>query len=311
MGGLRKGTRCTICKAKGENTKAVVYLPSHHLALCQSHFISWFEKRVATTIKELKMFKKTDRILVAVSGGKDSLSLWNALVKSGYNAEGFYINLGIDKYSEESKELALNFSKKINKKLHIVDLKEELIPITTVKNYTSRPVCSICGTIKRYYMNKFARENNFNVIATGHNLDDEIASLLGNILNWNTNYLSRQFPVLDEGNGFVKKVKPLCKITEKESALYAFFSKIEYIEYECPFAEGATSTEYKIYLSQIEEKHPGTKLKFYNEFLKKIYPVFNQAFKVKLPPLTKCKICGEPSTKEVCTICRIKNEIKK
>jgi len=81
-----------------------------------------------------------------------------------------------------------------------------------------------------YFMNKKAKEFGYDIIATGYNLDDEAAVLFSNTLNWSVEYLKRQYPVLKEENGFIRKVKPLCKISEKESAMYAILSGIEYIE---------------------------------------------------------------------------------
>ncbi len=309
MAKLKKGTRCTVCKSKGENKKAVVFLPHHRLALCKDHFISWFEKRVEKTIKQFRMFSKKDRILVAVSGGKDSLALWNALTKLGYEADGFYIDLGIDQYSTDSKKLALSFSERIGRKLHIISLKEEVASIPEINKATNRPACSACGTLKRYYMNKHARELGYNIIATGHNLDDEAAVLFGNTLHWDINYLKRQYPVLREENGFIRKVKPLCKITEKESALYAFFNNIEYIEYECPFSEGASSIEYKEILSKLEEKHPGTKLQFYTNFLERMYPILKEHEKRQSEEIKVCKVCGEPSFSEICSVCKLREKV--
>ena len=308
---LRKGAKCRICKTKGMDKKAIVFLPHHRLTLCKEHFIEWFERRVDRTVKEFKMFSKKDKILVAVSGGKDSLALWNALTKLGYDADGLYIDLGIGDYSESSKELALNFANRINRKLYVVSLKEKLYTIPEIDKLTDRPACSSCGVIKRYYMNKYAKEFGYSIIATGHNLDDEVAVLFGNTLQWDLKYLSRQYPVLMEENGFVRKVKPLCKITEKESALYSVLNNIEYIEYECPFSEGASSIEYKILLNQLEEKHPGTKLKFYSDFIKKIYPIFKEYQREDKKSLKKCKICGEPSYTDICSVCRLKATVEK
>ncbi|WP_456384121.1 TIGR00269 family protein [Persephonella sp.] len=310
MAKLKKGTRCTVCKSKGEKEKAVVFLPHHRLALCKKHFIQWFEKRVEKTIKEFRMFSKKDRILVAVSGGKDSLALWNALTRLGYEADGFYIDLGIDQYSDDSKKLALEFADRIGRTLHIVSLKEEIAPIPAIDKITDRPACSACGTVKRYYMNRYAKQLGYSIIATGHNLDDEAAVLFGNTLHWNIDYLKRQYPVLWEEGGFIRKVKPLCKITEKESALYAFFNNIEYIEYECPFSEGASSIEYKELLSSLEEKHPGTKLQFYTNFLKKMYPILKEYQERQKDQLKVCKICGEPSFTEICSVCKLKEKVQ-
>lgn len=295
--------KCFKCK-----NKASVFLPQHRLSLCKDHYIQWFENRVEKTVKEFKMFTKQDSILVAVSGGKDSLSLWNALYKLGYNVDGLYINLGIGEYSQKSKELAIAFSEKIGKKLHILELSEEILPIPEIKKVDFKPACSVCGTVKRYYMNKKAKELGYNIIATGHNLDDESAVLFSNTVNWNIDYLKRQYPVLNEENGFIRKVKPLCKISEKESAMYAILSNIDYIEEECPFSEGATSIDYKMYLSILEEKSPGTKLRFYSEFLRKMYPILKSSEKVELG---KCEICGEPSLNKICAVCSLKGKLQK
>jgi uncharacterized protein (TIGR00269 family) len=292
---LRKCVRC--------GKKAQIYLYSHRLSLCSEHYLEWFENRVERTIKEFNMFTKEEKILVAVSGGKDSLSLWHTLIKLGYQADGFYINLGIGDYSQKSLQKAKNFADKYQLTLHTLDLSKEIAGIPDLKAYDSRPTCSLCGSVKRYYMNKYAKEKGYAVLATGHNLDDESAVLFANVLSWNVEYLRRQYPVLPEDDGFVRKVKPLCKISEKESALYAVLAGIDYIEEECPFSEGATSIEYKLYLSQLEDKSPGTKLRFYSEFLRKLYPLLKESPRGNLQ---KCEVCGEPSINSLCNVCRLK-----
>lgn len=72
---------CTKCK-----TKAVLKLPRHNAAFCKSCLNSFTQDQVVRAIKSQEMFKKDDRILVAVSGGKDSLALWDLLMKLGYKA---------------------------------------------------------------------------------------------------------------------------------------------------------------------------------------------------------------------------------
>lgn len=290
--------RCLKCSAK-----SVVYLPQHRLALCKEHYLEWYLKRVEDTIKEFRMFDRTNRVLVAVSGGKDSLSLWDALLSLGYKMDGLYINLGIGHYSELSRKVCEEFAKSKKAVLHTVELEKDMASIPSLKEMEKRPVCSLCGQIKRYYLNRYARELGYEVIATGHNLDDETATLFSNTLSWQLEYLKRQYPVLSEGNGFVRKVKPLFKMSEKENALYAFLRGINFVEEECPFAEGASSVEYKRLLSQIEEKSPGTKLRFYTEFIRRVHPILKQEGGV---PVGACSVCGEPTTSDVCSVCRLK-----
>ncbi|MCS7171712.1 MAG: TIGR00269 family protein, partial [Aquificaceae bacterium] len=167
------------------------------------------------------------------------------------------------------------------------------------------PACSYCGQLKRYYMNKLAKDKGYTVIATGHNLDDESATLFSNIINWNMEYLERQSPVLKGGEGFVRKVKPLFKFTEKENALYAFLSGIDFVEEECPFSEGANSIEYKKILSQLEERSPGTKLRFYMDFLRKCRPLLG----AKEIDLRACQACGEPTIAELCSVCKLRQRL--
>ncbi len=281
-------------------------MPQHRLALCGKDFISWFEKTVQRTIKEFHMFTHEDRILVAVSGGKDSLALWKVLRTLGYSADGLYIDLGIGGYSAKSREKVQVLAEELGAPLNTVTLNKELAGIPDLKEFSSRETCSLCGMVKRYFFNRIAKEKGYDVVATGHNLDDEASALLGNVINWNIGYLGRKLPVLAEKEGFVRKVKPLIKLTEKETALYCILNGINYIEEECPFAEGAPSISYKKILNSIEERSPGTKMRFYLEYLRKVAPLFEEKTGVEL---NLCRLCGEPSPSEVCGICRLKERV--
>ncbi|MCS7262685.1 MAG: TIGR00269 family protein [Aquificaceae bacterium] len=290
------------CRKCGK--RAVVYLPQHRIAFCKEHYLEWYTKRVEETIREFRMFDREEKVLVAVSGGKDSLSLWQVLHSLGYHAEGLYIHLGIGEYSERSKAVCKRFAEERGLTLHMLELEKVIASVPTIKSLESRPACSFCGQLKRYYMNRFAKEGGFSVVATGHNLDDEVATLFANTLSWQVDYMARQAPLLPEESGFVRKVKPLFKFTEKENALYAFLSGIEYLEEECPFAEGASSLRYKRLLSQIEEESPGTKLRFYLDFLRRVRPMLEKG-----PALRPCKVCGEPTQGEVCGVCRLRERL--
>jgi len=305
---------CRICKSKGERKKAVIYLRHHRLALCKEHFVEWFERQVQKTINSFKMFKKSEKVLVAVSGGKDSLSLWFVLNRLGYETYGFHVSLGIEgwDYSGKSLEICRRFSERIGRPLIVFNLKEELgYSIEEIaKGVGRRDVCSVCGTFKRYLMNKIASERGFSVLATGHNLDDESALLLSNTVRWEIGYLGRQYPVLPEFKGFVRKVKPFCFLTEKEIVSYAIVNKIEYLETGCPNAKEATSAVYKRALSMLEHEMPGTKLRFYKEFLRKARPLFEKELKENLE-LNECEVCGMPTTAPVCSVCRTLERLKK
>jgi len=260
--------RCRKCE-----NKAVINLRQYNLPLCKEHFIERYYSTLKSTIDKFKMFSRNDRILVAVSGGKDSLALWYALKNLGYNVTGLYINLGIeyekgkDGYSNMSEYYCRKLSEKLNSPLIVVNVFEKFgVPAPLLDR--KRSPCSACGISKRHIMNEVAVREGFDVVATGHNLDDEVATLLSNTLRWDEEYLIRQYPVLPKEDGFVKKVKPLFFITEKENLAFCIFEGIEFYHEECPFARDATSIFIKKIWAEIEDRMPGTKLRFINEFLK-------------------------------------------
>jgi len=293
--------KCKVCKDKAE-----IYLRSHNIALCRNDFINFFERRVKRSIEKWKMFTHGDKILVAVSGGKDSLGLLHLLQKLEYDVTGYYINLGIDGYSDVSQNKVKAFSHSRGILIIIEDIRVAWDSgIGELAKRVRRPPCSLCGMVKRYLMNRAAVK--FDVMATGHNQDDETATLLGNLLRWDEGYLARQSPVLKQKGSLKKRVKPLSFITERESAAYALMEGIDYIMEECPLAKRATSLFYKGILNQLEERMPGAKSRFFNGFLEyqKSHPLVEEE-----EPLVACVRCGYLTTSEVCNFCRLEEKIK-
>ena len=213
--------KCRKC-----SVQAVLKLPRHNTAFCHTHLTDFVRSQVERAIKSQKMFSPNDRILVAVSGGKDSLALWEILLKLGYHADALYVDQGIGTYSQVSREKVEQFAEQIaspcGAKLTIHHVEEEEgASIPDLANLIHRPTCSACGTVKRYQFNRAAIQGGYDVMATGHNLDDEAARLLGNVLHWQEEYLQKQSPMLPASmEGFAKKVKPLYRLTEREIAAY-------------------------------------------------------------------------------------------
>ena len=215
------------CRKCGE--RAVINMRHHKLALCKAHYLDWIPEQTQRFIEKYSMFGPSDRLLVAVSGGKDSLGLWDVLSRLGYAADGLYIGLGIDEgtgYSAESQKRCETFAHERGLNLIVVDVAEvegATIPIAASLTARGRgKPCSVCGLTKRHVMNQAARDGGYEVLATGHNLDDEAAVLFGNTLSWSVGYLARQGPVLPaHADGLVRKVKPFCRLYERESAAYA------------------------------------------------------------------------------------------
>jgi len=248
---------------------------------------------------------------VAVSGGKDSLALWDVLAGLGYQTTGLYLGLGIGTYSDQSREKVEAFARARDLPLVVRTLADEGpgLAIPDVAASTRRVPCAACGKMKRHFFDAAAHEGGFDVLATGHNLDDEAARLLGNVLRWQRDHLARQRPVLEPSHPkFVRKVKPLYLLSEYETAVYAFMRGIAYVVEECPNAEGATQLVYKDVLNRLEAASPGTKQAFVKEFLRSTQKIFADDAARDVPG--ECQQCGMPSFGALCGFCSLVREVE-
>jgi len=298
--------KCVRCRAKPET-----YLRAHNAAFCRPCYLEHFRRQVERAIRRERMLAPTDRVLVAISGGKDSLALWDVLVHLGYATTGLYLAQGIGEYSARSRTLVESFAAARSLPLTVVDLAQEEggLDIPTVAGLTRRSPCAACGTLKRHHFDRAARAGGYDVLATGHNLDDEAARLFGNVLHWQRDHLARQRPVLEaSAAGFVRKVKPLYLLSEYETATYAFMRGIEYVVEECPNSTGATQLLYKNLLNRLEAESPGTKGTFLREFLRSGQPAFAA---VDERAAGTCERCDQPSFGRVCSYCALVNEVER
>lgn len=307
--------KCKVCREH-----AVIDIRRHNAGFCQRHFLDHIRNQVVKAIKEFKMFSREDRLLIAVSGGKDSLALWDILLDLGYDVTGFYLDLGIGGYSSRSKDASVAYAERKGAKLIVRSLAgEHGFTVPELSRLTGRVPCSGCGLNKRYEFNRAALEEGFEVLVTGHNLDDEVATLFGNVLHWNVDMLGRQAPVLEERLldragvekvALVRKVKPFVRIAERETAAYALLKGIDYIVEECPMVEGNTHHRYKEAMTLLEERSPGTKHQFYAGFLKKAADRFSE--ESEEVSVVACDRCGAPTavwdrtSDPICSFCKTK-----
>ena len=303
--------KCKICKATAQ-----VALKSHNAAFCPVCYKDFFARQVERGIKGAPgpdgrhgepLFKRDERILVALSGGKDSLALMLELSRQGYDVTGLFVDLAIPGSSEVARAVVERFCAVHDLPLQIADLAAEGLAIPLVKERLRRPVCSVCGKVKRHVFNRAALDGGFDAIATGHNLDDEVARLFSNTLRWDRAYLSDQGPLLPAQPGFARKVKPLWRLTEFETANYAFLMGIEHHHAPCPYSPGASFTTLKGVLQRLEAAMPGRKLDFYQGFLARGKAAFARQEEAAGDQLAPCARCGSPtSSGDLCGVCRIR-----
>ncbi len=291
--------RCDRC-----GQPAAVDVRRHRATYCGPHFLEWFERQVQRAVVSERMFTPQDKILVAVSGGKDSLALWDVLVRLGYQATGLHVHLGLGEYSDASQRACEAFARARGTPLLVAHLPAVAgAGVDDLARASGRPPCSACGLSKRYLFNRIALEHGFDVVATAHNLDDEAALLLGNLIAGQPDALARMAPVLEAGPGLVRRVKPLFRIAERETAAYCVLRGIDYILEECPRSVGARQLVIKEALNVIEADAPGSKQALYWNFLEHVRPALAR----HRPPaaLRACAHCGQPTTAEVCAFCRM------
>jgi tRNA-5-methyluridine54 2-sulfurtransferase len=305
--------RCVVCRAP-----AVIEEPRHRSAWCPTHLVDHVQQQVrkaidhpqATAPRE-RMFSYDDRLLIAVSGGKDSLALWDILLALGYRVDGLYIGLGIGGYSARSRTICEGFARERGARLHVVDLADEYGYTTpSGASATGRSACGVCGLSKRYVFNKVAVDHGYDVVLTGHNLDDEAATLLGNVLRWQDDFLERQRPVLPAtGPNQVRKCKPLYRLSEREMAAYCVIRGIDYVVEECPLVDGNTGHELKEMLNVLERQSPGSKAQFLFGFLDR-HDRFEDPDRGEDLTLVACGRCGMPTVGDTCAFCKQRDRIR-
>jgi uncharacterized protein (TIGR00269 family) len=294
--------KCGRCRGR-----AVIEVRRHNESYCRDCFVRHCGEQVRRAIEHFAMIEPGERILVAVSGGKDSLGLWQLLRELGYDADGLYVGLGIGEYSDQSAAYARTFAIERDWNLIEIDLVDTFgFGVEDGSRAAGRAPCSGCGLSKRHLFNAAALDNGYDVLATGHNLDDEAAVLFGNVLRWETEFLGRQHPVLPAAPGFVRKVKPLIRLSERELAAYCVLTGIDYIVEECPMAAGNRHLGYKNALNEIEQRSPGTKAAFVFGFLERGHDRFMVEVDEARDDLRPCSVCAAPTPGEVCAFCRMR-----
>ncbi len=296
---------CKRCKIK-----PVIKLISGE-SLCKTCFLNYFERKVRKTIRVNKLIGKKENLLVAVSGGKDSLSVLDVLLsiyKENRNVKisALLIDEGIKGYRENCIKAAEKYCKEMNVKLVVVSFKEEF-KFTLDKVVKGRRACSVCGVLRRSLLNTKARELKATKLVTGHNLDDEAQTIIMNQFRRNMDASSRLGPITGNENNedFVRRIKPFYFMAEKEIMVYAFLKNLAYEFNECPYNVDSYRNQIREMLNKFEELYPGTKNSIVNSFME-ILPLLKKSEK----NIKKCKKCNEPSSSEVCQKCKILEEIK-
>ncbi|MGB9854428.1 MAG: TIGR00269 family protein [Candidatus Bathyarchaeales archaeon] len=307
---------CTICKRK----EAFFLRPYSGERLCKRCFVKSIEGKVRATIAKYDMLEFNDRVAVAVSGGKDSVSLLHVLskIEKDYPKASLVavsVDEGIRGYRDEALKIAEMNCKRLGVEHHIISFKElygftldEIVNALKLKGENQLTPCAYCGVLRRKALNIIARRVKASKLATAHTLDDEAQTILLNMLHGDVMRIAREKPVTDETYPkLVRRIKPFCEVPEKETALFAYVKKVRFQSIPCPYASEAMRNDVRLFLNRMEEKHAGIK-----------FTIFNSAEKIRLAlekiaakeSLKECSLCGEPTTQELCKACEMLQKIE-
>jgi uncharacterized protein (TIGR00269 family) len=288
--------------------KAILFRRYSGEKLCERCFNKSMLARVKKVIRKYALIEKDDHVGVAVSGGKDSLILLHILhtlsARYPFTLTAITIDEGIAGYRERTIDAVKKNCTSLGVESKIYSFKKEIgytIDEIVQKNPDLGP-CSYCGVFRRYLLNKKARECGCDKLAVGHNLDDEVQTILMNVLRGDISRFGRTgsyYVSYDEQ--FVPRIKPLREIPEKENVIYALTNEITVDFAECPYAGEAYRKDISTFLNEMEVKRPTTKYTLLRSY-DKIYPLLAENLTQKVNP---CKICGEPTVGEICKRCEL------
>jgi uncharacterized protein (TIGR00269 family) len=307
---------CTACKTRD----AFFSRPYSGEKLCKRCFTKSIEEKARATVAKYRMLKFDDRVAVAVSGGKDSISLLHILAKMQRDHPksslvAITVDEGIKSYRDEALRVAGENCRKLGVEHHVVSFKQlfgftldEIVELQRQKGAGNLTSCAYCGVLRRRALNMTAREIRADKLATAHTLDDETQTILLNIFHGDVLRIAKVKPVTDEVHPkLVRKIKPFCEIPERETALYAYVKKIEFQSRPCPYASEALRNDARVMLNRMEEKHPGIKFTIFKS-IEKIRPALEEV--AKKEGLGECGECGEPTTARICRTCQLLRSIR-
>jgi len=270
------------------------------------------EDKTKKCINKYSMLKYQDKVAVAVSGGKDSLSLLyilNQIYRTRDYVEIIAVTIdeGIPGYRDESLTITKAFCSKIgieNRVLKFSDVfgveMEEVLSKRPSEKFSS---CSFCGTFRRRAIDLVSESIGATVIATGHNLDDQLQTFLINLLSGDVDRIGWIYPEpVEYGSKNIKKIKPFVEIYEHELVFYALQRGIPFQSEECPHKNESVRTDLRNFLNTLEINHPGIKYNAFNSAIK--ISKYLKLETIGLQTRKSCSSCGRDSSSSICSVCR-------
>ncbi len=306
--------RCRVCGREAE-----YHVPWSNAWFCREHFIQYVSRSIIRTYEKYIGYKYR-RVLFAVSGGKDSVTLLHVLAPKllgkGVDVAALFIDLGITGYSSVAEDIVRRNTDMLDIPLITIRLREYGFTIDDIaklyyERIIRRPVCSICGMVKRYFMNKVAYENNYDLLLTGHTLDDALAFILVNLSAGKPYELVKLKPYTPGTDRLVARGKPLLFTYEAETKWFIKALNLPVLNTKCPHTPLKEGLVYEVkeFLYRLENKHPGIMRMTMKNLVDRIFPLIEKS--LEKPRLVYCSKCGMPSSTDPCGFCRLRERVYK
>ena len=295
-----------------ETCDNVAVISTNNGTFCADHFKDNFEKLTLETIKRYELIKNGEKIAVANSGGKDSLSLLYILskyFKSSNDIISITIDEGITGYRDKTIEIMKRYCNQFGVDYQIYTYKEltgkTMDSIATIKKGIP---CSTCGVLRRYLINYAAKEAKADKVATAHNMDDEAENVIMNLVQNDVQKMIRlgAYSGVVKDEDFVPRIKPFIFLSEKETMLFSILNGIDAIHTPCPYAGYGFRGMISRNVKRFETEYSGSKRSVIDTMLK----IKESRKTITAQKINKCKHCGFPSVMETCEACKLKIELQ-
>ena len=231
------------------------------LSKYQTKHIEYVKNKLAKAVMNYEMIADGDKVLVAVSGGKDSLVLLEALAAFqkfklvSFELEAIHINVKDVAYVVD-RDFLFSFAKSLGITMNIVDIEADL------ENRDKKSPCFVCSWHRRKKLFTFANENGFNRLALGHHMDDAVETLLIN-MTYHAN-ISSMPGKLKMFKGELDLIRPLILLTNKDTKEFSNIRQYPKLKAECPFEDKTRRTTARRLITELEAINKNAKRNLFN-----------------------------------------------
>ena len=223
------------------------------------------KKQFQKALTDFNMLSDDDRVLVGVSGGKDSLCLLelpaerSKIIKPHFQVEALHIRMSNIHYETDAEYLK-HFSQQLGVPMHIETINFEM------REGNNKPACFLCSWHRRKKLFEYAKEHKFNKIALGHHQDDIIHTTLLN------EFFQGSFATMPAVLKFkhipITIIRPLCM--EKEIDIVQYASLRSYMPQikSCPFEKDSNREQMRNIFNKIEKINPEARYSMWHALMK-------------------------------------------